>query len=65
MLERLYRISEKNKNRGVTITSDGVVNPVNYPVCPPELKKLEYEGPKDFVNPFCDARGPNDPVRRV
>ena len=54
MLERLYRISEVNKNCGVTITNAGVINQVNYPVYPPELKILEYEDPKDFVNPFCD-----------
>ena len=35
MLERLYRISEKNKNCGVKITRAGVINPVNYPVYPP------------------------------
>ena len=62
MLRRLYRISERNKNWGVTITSAGVLNPVNYSVYPPELKIPEYEDPKDFVNPFCDVRGPNDPV---
>ena len=62
MLRRLYRISERNKNCGVTITSAGVINPVNYPVYPPELKIPEYEDPKDFVNPFRDVRGPNDPV---
>ena len=38
MLERLYRISEKNKNCGVTITSVGVINLVNYPVCPPRIE---------------------------
>ena len=43
MLERLYRISEKNKNCGVTITSAGVINPVNYPVYPPELKIPNYK----------------------
>ena len=64
MLKRLYRISERNKNCGVTITSVGVVNPVNYLVSPPELKILEYEDPKDFINPFCDVRGTNDPVRK-
>ena len=42
MLERLYRISEK-KNCGVTITSAGVINPVNYPVYPPELKIPNYK----------------------
>ena len=62
MLERLYRITKKNKNCGVTITSPKVINPVNYPVYPPELKIPEYENPKDFVNPFCDVRGPNDLV---
>ena len=43
MLERLYQISEKNKNCGVTITRAGVINPVNYPVYPPKLKLHEYE----------------------
>ena len=61
-LGRLYRISERNKHTGVTITSAGVINPVNYPVYPPELKIPQYEDPEDFVNPFCDVRGPNDPV---
>ena len=65
MLERLYRISEANKNCGATITSAGFINPVNYPVYPPELKIPEYENPKDFVNPFCDVRGPNDPVPKT
>ena len=55
MLERLYRINWENKNWGVTITSAGVINLVNYPVYPPELKIPEYEGPKGFVNPFCDV----------
>ena len=40
------------------------MNPVNYPVYPPELKIPEYEDPKDFVNPFCDVRGLNDPVHK-
>ena len=40
------------------------MNPVNYPVYPPELKIPEYEDPKDFVNSFCDVQGPNDPVRK-
>ena len=54
-LSRLYRLSERHKHTGVTITSAGVINLVNYPVYPPELKILEYEDPKDFVNPFCDV----------
>ena len=53
MLERLYRISEKNRNCGVTITSAGVINPVIYPEYPPELKILEYNDHEK--NPFCDA----------
>ena len=64
-LGRLYRISERNKHTGVTITSAGVMNPVNYPVYPSELKIPEYEDPKDFVNPFCDVQGPNDPVPKT
>ena len=54
MLERLYRISEKNKNCGVTITRAGVINPVNYPVYPPELKLHEYEDNNE-ENSFYDA----------
>ena len=54
MLERLYRISEKNKNCVVTITRAGVINPVNYPVYPPELKLHEYEDNNE-VNSFYDA----------
>ena len=38
MLWRLYRISKKNKHLGVTITRAGLINPVNYPKYPPELK---------------------------
>ena len=55
MLERLYRISEKNKNCGVMITSAGVINPVNYPVYPPKLKLLEYVSPNNEENPFCNV----------
>ena len=64
MLERLYRVSEKNKNCGVMITSAGVINPVNYPDYPPELKIPEYKS-LDCVcpdpcgiheeSPFCDV----------
>ena len=46
------------------MTSTGVINLVTYPAYPPELKIPEYEDPKDFVNPFCDVRGPNDTVRK-
>ena len=52
MLESLYRISEKNKNCGLTITRAGVINPVNYPVYPTELKLHEYEDNND-ENAFC------------
>ena len=55
MLERLYRISEKNKNCGVTITRAGVINPLNYPVYPTELKLHEYEDKNNEENPFHDA----------
>ena len=65
MLERLlYRVSEKNKNCGVTITSAGVINPLSYPEYPPDLKIPEYKS-LDCVcpdpcgihkeNPFCDV----------
>ena len=50
-LGRLYRISERNKHTGVTITSAGVINPVNYPVYPPELKIPEYNDNEE--NPFA------------
>ena len=53
MLERLYRISERNKRTGVTITSAGVIKPVNYPVYPPELKIPEYNDNEE--NPFYDS----------
>ena len=53
MLKRLYRISEANKNCEVTITSAGVINPVNYPVYPPELKIPEYNDNEE--NPFYDT----------
>ena len=43
MLERLYRISKKNKHLGVMIARAGIINPVNYPKYPPELKILEYK----------------------
>ena len=52
-LGKLYRISERNKHTGGTITSAGVMNPVNYPVYPPELKIPEYNDNEE--NPFCDA----------
>ena len=65
MLERLYRISEKNKSCGVTITSAGVINPVSCPEYPSELKIPEYEDPKDFVNSFCNVLGWNDPVPKT
>ena len=42
MLERLYRISEKNKHLGVTITRAGTLNPVNYPGYPPKLKFMAH-----------------------
>ena len=52
-LRRLYQMSEKNKDCGVMITSARVINPVNYPVYPPELKIPEYNDNEE--NPFCDA----------
>ena len=55
MLERLYRISDKNKNCGVMITRAGVINLVNYPSYPPELKLPEDNNEED---PFCDAPKP-------
>ena len=57
MLERLYQISEKNKNCGVMITRAGVINPVNYPVYHPELKLHEYKDNNE-ENPFYDAPKP-------
>ena len=64
MLERLYQISEKNKNCGVTSTSAGVINPVSYSEYPPEFKIQEYNS-LDCVcpdpcgiheeSPFCDV----------
>ena len=43
MLERLHRISKKNKHLGVTIARAGIINPVNYPKYPPELEIPEYK----------------------
>ena len=51
MLERLYRISEANKNCGVTITSAGVINPVTYPAYSPESKIPETL--KILLTPFA------------
>ena len=42
-LEKLYRYSEANKDRGLTITRPRTLNPVDYPSYPPELKLHEYE----------------------
>ena len=50
-------MSERNKCHGVTITSAGVMNPVNYPVYPPELKIPEYNDNEE--NPFCDTPTPS------
>ena len=55
MLERLYRISEKGKHLGVTITSTGVINPISYPGYPPELKLPEDNNEE---NPFYNAPKP-------
>ena len=43
MLERLYRISKKNKHLGVRIARAVIINPVNYPKYPPELELPEYK----------------------
>ena len=43
MLVKLYRISKKNKHLEVTITRAGLINLVNYPKYPPELKIPEYK----------------------
>ena len=51
-LSRLYQITEKNKHLGVTITRAGILNPVNYPGYPPELKLPEDNNEE---NPFYDA----------
>ena len=52
MLERLYRISEKNKNCGVTITRTGVINAVNYPV---EIVKCGFWHKLPLFYHFCGA----------
>ena len=67
-LEKLYQNSEKNKHLGVMITRAGIINPVNYPGYPPELKLHEYEdgptGPRVAAQPhneedvFYDAPKP-------
>ena len=53
-LRKLYRISEKNKHLGVTITRAGTLNLVNYPSYPPKSKLHEYEDNNE-ENPFYDA----------
>ena len=64
MLRRLYRFSEKNKSCGVTIDSVGIINPVNYPAYPPELKIPYYKSLYCVCpdpcgiheeRPFCDV----------
>ena len=57
MLERLYRISKKNKCLGVTITRAVVINWINYPGYPPKLKLHEYED-NDKENVFYDTSKP-------
>ena len=37
------------------ITRAGVINPLNYPVYPTELKLHEYEDKNNEENPFYDA----------
>ena len=51
-LEKLYKISEKNKHLGVMITRAGTINLVNYPGYPPKLKLPEDNNEED---PFCDV----------
>ena len=51
-LSQLYQITEKNKHLGVTITGAGILNLVNYPGYPPELKLPEDNNEE---NPFYDA----------
>ena len=50
-LEKLYQISEKNKNLEVMITRAGTINLVDYPSYPPKLKLHEYEDNEEDV--FC------------
>ena len=52
-LEKLYRCSERNKDRGVTITRAGTLNPVDCPSCSPELELHEYEDSDEDVS--CHA----------
>ena len=54
-LEKLYQICEANKHLGVTITRAGILNPVNYPGYPPELKLPQDNNEED---PFYDAPKP-------
>ena len=59
MLGRLYQVSKKNKRPGVTITRAGVINPVNYPKYPPELKYRSISPSIVF------ARTPAESTRRI
>ena len=50
MLRKLYRCGQKNKHLGVTITSFGTINVINYPKYPPELEikeknNVDYDTP--------------------
>ena len=68
-LSRLYQINQKNRHLGVTITTAGTLNPVNYPGYPPELTLHEYEDNEE--GPFYDAPKPglydhkSDPEAKV
>ena len=55
MLNKLYRFSQKNKHLGVTITSFGTLNAINYPKYPPELEYPKYEKIKESSEIYYDA----------
>ena len=55
MLSKLYRFSQKNKHLGVTITSFGTLNAINYPKYPPELVYPDYKEIEENNEIYYDA----------
>ena len=50
MLRKLYRCGQKDKHLGVTITSFGTINVINFPKYPPELE-IKEESDIDYDTP--------------
>ena len=63
-LVKPYRYGEANKDSGVTITRAGIINPVNYPKYPLELKLHECEDNNE-EDPFCELPAGCKPYNQV